>query len=218
MTALLPARSADEVRAFTEAREPAAAAVHPLEAECAALRRELDEARAAIADVRRDSDRAVEAAREDGHREGLAQAEERQAERLTALEGALDAAVLSIDQKLIALDRLAAELASAALTRLLDDPAAAREMSASFIARQVRELKRVRLVRARISAQDFEDETSLAALGVRLREGGSEVEIVRDAVLQSGQAKLELALGQTDLDLTSQWRSLVALLRDMARD
>lgn len=218
MSALLPARSIGEVRAFAAAREPADAVLHPLEAECAMLLRELEEARSAITDIWDERDRAVEAAREDGRRQGLAEAEVREAERLAALEGGLEHAIAITDQKLAGLDRLAAELASTALTRLLDDPAAARTMSASFIARQVKELKGARLLRAHVSALDFEDEASLAAFGARLHGTGGRVEIVREIALQPGQARLELALGEADLDLARQWQSLAVLLADMARE
>ncbi|WP_447726061.1 hypothetical protein [Sphingomonas koreensis] len=218
MTALLSARNAAEVRAFAGAREPAAPAMHPLEAVCAALRLELDEARAAIVEAGHERERAVEAAREAGLRDGLAQAERSETARLAVLEEALKDAVDIVDQRLIGLDCLAAELAHVALTRLLDEPDAVRALSASFIAQQVRAMKGSRLVRARVSADDFEDEASLAALGARLRGSGLEVEIVPYAALQSGQARLDFALGCAELDLARQWQSLATLLRSMAQE
>lgn len=218
MTALLPAESVGEVRAFAGAGKAPAPAAHPLEAMCIALRQELEEARVAIADGQRDRERAVETAWGEGRQAGLAQAEEREAERLVALGKALEGAVGAVDERLAGLDRLAAELAAAALTRLFDDPAALRAMSASFIARQVQGLKDARLVRAQVSAQDFVDTENLAALGARLRDAGVEVEIIPDAALKSGQARLDLTLGRAELDLSEQWQSLAALLRSMARE
>jgi flagellar biosynthesis/type III secretory pathway protein FliH len=217
MSALLPARSADAVFAFTKARAPAAAPAHPLEAVCATLRAELDEARTSIADSERHHDRAVEAAREEGRLQGLAEAERREAERMIALEGGLESALHAFEQKLIGLDHLAAELAGVALERLFDDPVAMRSRSASFIARQVQALRHARLIRARVSAQDFENEASLTALGQRLREAGAEVEVLCDAALHSGQARFDLTLGSAELDLASQWQSLAAALRAMAQ-
>lgn len=218
MTGLLSADSAGEIRAFSGTREPVPPTVHPLEALCATLRGELDEARAALADVRREGERAVEAARSEGRRDGLAQAESREEERLAALGEVLEGAIRNIDAKLADLDRLAAELASVALERLLDDPAAMRTASTSFIVRQVRDLRRSRLIRAQVSAHDFEDEESLTALGARMRDGSGDIELIRDAGLQSGQAKLDFALGHADLDFTSQLQSFAALLRNMARE
>lgn len=214
--ALLSSRHADEVRTFAGPRPAAAPAVHPLEAECATLRGELDEAKAAIVDLRDQHARAVKEAFERGQREGLEQAESREAARLAALERALSDAALRFDQKLAGLERLAAELAEAALTRLLDDPDAPARLSVSFIARQVAELKTAGAVRIRVSMADFADEASLAELTARLRGAGGQIEIVREATLEQGQATLDCVLGQADLDLAHQWRSLAALLHDMA--
>lgn len=218
MTSLLSARNVDEVRPFAGARVSSAAVANPLEAECVALRNQLDEAVTMIADARRDGEQAAAAAREEGRREGHAQAEAREAERLAALDEALQRATEILDRKLTGLDRLAAELASAALMRLLDDPDRARVSSASFIARQVQDLRRARIIRAHVNASDFGDEGSLAALIVRLRETGTDIQLVRDPALGEGQARLDLAFGHADLDLAGQWQSLAALLRDMARE
>ena len=91
-------------------------------------------------------------------------------------------------------------------------------IAAVVIARQVQGLKDARLVRAQVSAQDFVDTENLAALGARLRDAGVEVEIIPDAALKSGQARLDLTLGRAELDLSEQWQSLAALLRSMARE
>ncbi|MCW4463796.1 hypothetical protein OK349_18990 [Sphingomonas sp. BT-65] len=214
--ALLSPCNADEVRTFAGERPPAAPVAHPLEAECAALRGQLGEAEAAIDDLRREHARAVEEAVERGRRDGLAQAESREAARLAALEEALTGAARIFDQKLAGLDRLAAELAEVALARLLDDPAAPARLSASFIACQVAELRATGVVRVRVSMADFADEASLVELTGRLRGAGSSIEVVREATLAGGQATLDCMLGQADLDLTCQWQSLAAVLRDMA--
>ena len=216
MTALISARNAGKVTSFVGARPPAEPVAHPLEVECERLRVDLSAARAALTDLRDESSRAIEAAREQGWREGAAQAEDREAARLAALEAALANAAQLFDQKLAGLDRLAAELASVALTRLLDEPDALTQRSGSFIAQQVLALKDAGIVRVRVSRDDFEDERSVAALAARLRRNGTTLDIIRDPAVERGQARFECALGQADLDLAGQWRSFVTLLRDMA--
>jgi flagellar biosynthesis/type III secretory pathway protein FliH len=215
--ALLSSRHAEEVRTFVGARPPAAPAPHPLEAECAALRGQLGEANAAIVNLRREHAREIEKTFESGRREGLARAESNEAARLAALEKALADAVRIFDQKLVDLERLAAELAEVALTRLLDHPAAQTRLSASFIARQVAELEAAGIVRIRVSTADFADEASLAELATRLCGASGTIEIVRETELAGGQAALDCRLGKADLDLARQWQSLAAVLRDMAR-
>lgn len=216
MTALISAQDAGKVSSFAGIRPPAAPLVHPLEAECERLRAELNAAKCEIADLREARERAIETARERGHREGIAHAEDREAARLAALEATLGDAAQLFERKLAGLDRLAAELASVALTRMLDEPATLAQWSSAFIAQQVRALKDAGIVRVRVSCDDFGDEGSIALLAARLRSGGKELDIVRDPAFERGQARLECALGQADLDLARQWRGLAALLRDMA--
>jgi flagellar biosynthesis/type III secretory pathway protein FliH len=216
MTALIAAQDARKVSSFAGPRPPAEPAVHPLEAECERLRAELSAAKEAIADLREASERAVETARERGQREGIKQAEDREAARLAALETALGDAVQLFDRKLAGLDRLAAELASVALARMLDEPDTLAQWSSAFIAQQVRALKDAGIIRVRVSHDDFRDEASIALLAARLRSGRSELDIVCDPAIERGQARLECALGQADLDLARQWRALATLLRDMA--
>lgn len=216
MTALLSSRNAGEVRAFPGAKSLVEPAAHPLETECARLRTELAEARDAIASLQHESERAIGEALEQGRRDGLAQAASREADRLAVLESALANAAGIFDRKLAGLDRLAAELAAVALARLLDDPAALTQLSASFVARQVQELKSAAIVRVHVGSADFDD-AALAVLGARLREAGAGIEIVQDVSLAPGQARFDCTLGRADLDLGRQWQSLTALLRDMAK-
>lgn len=218
MTALLGAHDMSSVQAFSGATPPAKAAPHPLEAQCAALKAEVEDFRAAAMHEQREHALALEAALEKGRREGLAQAQSREVERVTALERALEHALQLFDQRLTATDRFAAELASVALDRLIQNSGAATQFAAAFITKQVHALRASAIVRIHVSSTDFCDQTALNALELQLREAGARVEIVADTRLHSGMARLDCKLGAAELDLVHQWRSLAILLRDLAGD
>ncbi|WP_294049417.1 FliH/SctL family protein [Sphingomonas sp.] len=207
------------VRSFVGgARPPAEArempAPDPRDIKQARLVAELERLQRQRAEDEAAAKRAVAVAREEGRQEGLAQAERREADGIAALRQGLERARADLGERLGALDRLAPELARAALARMFADSEDRSALVEAMIARQLAALRRSSVLAIHLSPEDFPDIDALAALSAGL--GAEGVRIETDRALRAGASRIECRLGQIDLDMDTQWQALSALLAEMA--
>jgi flagellar biosynthesis/type III secretory pathway protein FliH len=218
MSALLKPGATGAVRPLASAAPFAAVvAPDPRDLECAELRAQLASLRDRLAEVEAAAADAVRAAGEEGHRRGLAEAETREAERVSMLRDGVDMAVTDWRARLESWDGLAATLAGATLARIFEPSADLQELVTRMLARQLREIRRSSLVAIHVSRSDYADEDALAALGRRL---ASETPLVieADPELVAGTCRVTCKLEQIDLDVRAQWSALVQLLGEIAAE
>ena len=212
MSALIKSGVGSAIRSYAsreplvEMRPPVA---DPREAECRALRAEIERLNGALRAARADADQTILDAQEKGRRAGIAEAATCEAARLEALQEALNAAVGDFGARLEILDGLAPALVRAALAKLFNDPQQWAVMSEEMLARQLRQLRRSSIIVIRVSGEDFSDKSQVEALAV----GEARVEIDND--LRAGVCRIECKLGQIDLDVREQWSTLSQLLDAM---
>lgn len=214
MSALIKSGDAPAIRAFARdaARDPEPlAAADPREAEVAALRGEIARLTKALTEARVQAKADADKAREEGRKVGLAEAEEREEDRIDALRRGIDDATEAFDQRLELLDGLAPQLARAALDKLFAPADRFAEMVEAMLARQLGQLRRSSVVAIAVSPKDFADPSALAAAL-----GTGEVAVALDSDLASGACRIDCRLGQIDLDVRAQWAELSALLEQMA--
>lgn len=209
MSALLKSDAAAGVRAFGAAppvrTEAAPAPADPHEAERTAMAAEISRLRKSLADaVTKGEDDAAEALAQ-GHAAGLAEAEDREADRLAAIGAGVEAAGQALADRLDLLDHLAPQLARAALAKLFGATQSWAPMVEATLVHQLAELRHAAVVAVRVSPLDFADATAL--------DFGSDVTL--DPQLAAGACRIELKLGQVDLDVRGQWAKLAALLDAM---
>ncbi|MBQ1496690.1 MAG: hypothetical protein IIZ38_00100 [Sphingomonas sp.] len=219
MTMLIKSDAGIAVRSFVGgARPPAEArempAPDPRDIKQARLVAELERLQRQRAEDEAAAKRAVAVAREEGRQEGLAQAERREADGIAALRQGLERARADLGERLGALDRLAPELARAALARMFADSEDRSALVEAMIARQLAALRRSSVLAIHLSPEDFPDIDALAALSAGL--GAEGVRIETDRALRAGASRIECRLGQIDLDMDTQWQALSALLAEMA--
>lgn len=219
MSALLKPGAAGVVRPLASAAPiTAVMAPDPRDLECAALRAQLASLRDRLAEVEKAAADAVHAAGEEGHRRGLAEAETREAERLSALREGIDVAVTDWRARLESWEGLAAMLAGTALARIFDPFADLQELVTRMLARQLREIRRTSLVAIHVSRSDYTDDDALAALGRRLGSAETPLAIEVDPELAAGTCRVTCRLEQIDLDVRAQWSALVQLLDEIATE
>jgi len=209
MSALIKQGSADVRRAFAPERSdrqtPAPTPTpHPREAELARLREKADQLEAALVKA----EAAKDDARASGREAGLAEAERDEAVRIALLEAALADAAQAFEARLASLDGLAPLLARAALEKLCVPPENWTALIEAIIARQLGAMRRSALIALHVSREDFDSAATLP--------GTDRTEVEFDPGLASGTARIELKLGQIDLDVREQWGTLATLLDEMA--
>jgi flagellar assembly protein FliH len=212
VSGLIKGGAAHSVRSFLDpAVLPAAPNRDP---RIEALEREIEELRAALVAQRLDSEQAVKAARTEGERQGRTAAGDASDKQLALLGKGVDSAVAQWEARLGDLDGLAPALARAALGKLFDEGEDQKRFVAGAIARQLRLLRRESLIAIRVSARDFADEPSLAALGAEA--GTGSVRLVADGDLASGECRIDLQLGHIDVGAGTQWNQVAAFLDGLA--
>lgn len=212
MSGLIKGGAAHSVRSFLDpAVLPAAPNRDP---RIEALEREIEELRAALAAQRLDGEQAVKTARAEGERQGRTAAGDASDKQLALLGKGVDSAVAQWEARLSDLDGLAPALARAALGKLFEEGEDQKKFVAGAIARQLRLLRRESLIAIRVSARDFADEPSLAALGAEA--GTGSVRLVGDGDLKSGECRIDLQLGHIDVGAGTQWAQVAAFLDGLA--
>lgn len=186
-----------------------------LEREIATLKQDLARRDDALQELQLDVDRALVRGREEGRKLGLADAEDREADRLLVLEKALAAAHGEMRVGLGALERLAALLARECLDTILGDGSDKAGAVAQIIAAQLAKIDRAMVLSVEVSAEDFPDEARLEAMAEKI--GRPAMNLVTIAELPSGGCVLTLRLGRMDVSLSQQWSALRDVLNDAAR-
>lgn len=212
MSGLIKGAAAHKVRSFLE---PAPSSPAPIvDPRMEALERQNGELRAALAAQRIESQKAVAAARTEGERDGKAAADEAAAKRVAALAEGVEEALAAWSDRLAGLEGLAASLARAALAKLLDGHEGHSRFVAAVIARQMHLLRRESLVAIRVSASDFPDDGSLAALASEASTGS--VRIVADPDFAPAECRIDLQLGHIDVGVGTQWAQLAKFLDELS--
>ncbi|HYD85989.1 MAG TPA: hypothetical protein VEA80_00800 [Vitreimonas sp.] len=194
-------------RSLTEVEHETAEPIRSLEQE------RIEALEQTVADLRRRHGEEIAAAREHARREAEAAYVRDQSEALATLERALEQAALSLTAAIDGLERLAPALCEAALAPILSPTGHYRRLIESALARELAALRSGSVVRAVVSGADFDDDEALAAIAAR----HPSVSIVRDKVLASGHCRIELCLGEIEIDLPAYWSALQRQLHEMAR-
>lgn len=172
-----------------------------------ALERELAEARAVITRLENDLKLSAEtgkAERLEALQEGIAEGLERAEDRNEQLSQRLDAAATDASRALAeaaeTLSQLASDVATLALSRVVGDPSAYRDLIAATVDRTVYRLVTDAEIVVEVSAEDFPDgDVSLLAI-----DSGPSRRVESLAGLPSGACRLRLLLGTVDLSLPGQ--------------
>jgi len=218
VSALLKSAGDEMVRPFAPAiEEPSVeVAADPRDLEYARLRGQIDDLQGRLVEAEAAKVEAVYAARAEGRRKGLDEAEAREEERLSVLRRGIDAAVEAWKARLDALDGLAAALANTALARIFEPHEDLSERVVRMLVRQVGELRRSSIVAIHVSRSDFANQDALEALGEQLARGDARIAIRVDPELETGACRVECKLEQVDLDVQAQWSKLALVLDEMA--
>ncbi len=180
----------------------------------AALEGELRQRDTKLEELRAEVKRAYEAGTAEGHAAGLADARDRQAERLALLEESLHAARAKLSAGVESLQRLAPLLARECLDRMLGGSKDRAALLGRMIETQIGKIDKAMLLGIEVSRADFADDGALAALSARI--GQPAVTLKAGAGMPSGGCVMTLKLGQVSVGLDQQWGVLRDLLTQMA--
>ena len=180
----------------------------------AALESQLRERDVAIDVLRRDVERAFEEGKAKGHATGLADAEDRQTERLDRLDASARKAQEGVSAGLVSLDRLAALLARECVEKIIGNAEDRADLIGYVIAAQLAKIDKAMLLAIEVSAEDFPDGEMLAALSRRL--GPTAVAIEASPELAAGACIMRLRLGRLSVGIDQQWGVLKDLLTEMS--
>ncbi|KRC78104.1 hypothetical protein ASE13_17290 [Sphingomonas sp. Root241] len=188
----------------------------PRDQECERLRAQLASLEKKLAEVEAAATEAVGIAREEGRSQGLREAEDREAERVSMLGAGIDIAIGDWKKRLEDWDGLAAALAGAALGKIFEPHDDLKERVTRMLARQLREIRRASVVAIHVSRNDFSDGDALDLLGRRLCADGASLAIEVDPELEAGASRIACRLEQIDLDARAHWSKILRLLDEMA--
>jgi flagellar biosynthesis/type III secretory pathway protein FliH len=199
---------------------PTAIVVHPrvdeererLRRAIATLEGERNQRDVAIEVLRKDVERAFEEGQAKGHKAGLAEAQDRETDRLKALEAATHAAHATLTADLGSLERLSALLARDCLDIILGNASDRAALVSEIVATQMAKIDKAMLLSIEVSRADFADDAALAALAERT---GSATITASTATLPGG-CVMTLRLGRMHVGLDQQWGALREVLTDMA--
>lgn len=212
---VLKAHAADDVRRFSRpvVGEPAQAErAAPVDTHIAELSAALAASEAAFAAYREQSAASIQTARN----EGAAAARRDDDRRFALLEQRVADAAAAWQDRLDGLERLAAQLAEAALAKLFDDHGDFGDMVARTLARRVAAIGAAAAVRIRVSVRDFADGDALVALAGRAGLPADAIVAAPDA--PAGACEIDLAMGHLDLSIAGQWRAIGQALAEIATE
>lgn len=195
------------------AGDPRDATIAALSADRARLEEEVRALRGRLAQAATDARAAAEAAREEGHRAGLAAADVSEAERVSVIAAGVVAASATFEQRIAAMDGLAAALARACLDRVFERPEAMAAMVTDALAHRIATLRDQAALAVRVSGADFADTTAIEAA---VRAAGGEASVTIDPDLPSGACRIAARLGRVECDVPGQWAALGQALEAMA--
>ena len=179
-----------------------------------ALEGELRQRDIAIEVLQADVKQAFEDGTAKGREAGLAEAHDRQSDRLAQLEAAAQKAADEIAAKLVGLERLAALLARDCVAKILGDADDRAEFIARIIGVQTAKIDQAMLLGIDVARADFPDDAALAALAERLRP--LSVALNASEALRTGGCVMTLRLGRMVVGLDQQWPALSDVLDEMA--
>ena len=179
-----------------------------------ALEGEIRQHKTSIETLRGDVERAFEDGKAKGRDIGLAEAQDRQSERLAALEAGIQAARSEVSGALASLERLAPLLAQECLDRIFGAASDRSGMVAEIVAAQMARIDRGALLRIDVSRRDFPQDDALAALAQRLSLPSTTFDIRDD--MASGGCVMVLQLGRMVVGVDQQWGALREMLGTMA--
>lgn len=180
----------------------------------AALEQELRERDRKIEDLRADVNRAYEEGKSAGHSAGLAEAEDRQAERISLLERAVGDAQMQLSEGLASMERLSGILARECLDIILGDAKSRADIVKSIISAQIVRLDKAMVLSIDLSLEDFPD--SAALKDVADNAGLPSAVLMARPELSSGACIFNLKLGRMDASIDRQWSVLREVLGEIA--
>lgn len=190
------------------------AALRQLAERLAAVEEELEKSQEREQELREETRKEYARGKIQGFDAGLAQVVELQERRLALLEDALQAAVANIGATIGKAEELGALLAHDCLSILFGDESERTQVVADLIRRQVALLDPSSVIRVSVSQVDFSEPVTLEELAHRV--GISVANIAVAPQMQSGDARIQLALGENDIGLGQQWGRLAQALVDSA--
>lgn len=226
MTSIIKLRDADHATvrslsltgASAPAQEPPEAAVDPelaaLRLQVSALSQQVKHRDTEIEQLKHQVEAARRSGEAEGRQAGLASADARIAERLAALDAGVGRATERFAQEVAALEALAVALAHEGLAKVLDDPAAYRDLVSATIRAHLRRLEGQALMSVAVSAADFPTGSDLADLAAHIGSPGLDVAASDD--LPAGGCRIGLRLGALEVGIPQQWEKLSATLRSLA--
>jgi len=180
----------------------------------AALEVALRQRDSALAGQRLEMATAIEQATEEGRRAGLAEAEDRQEQRLALLQASLSRSEADISERFQSFERLAALLAHECLSAMLEDPEHQSDVLQKMIAVQTAKIEKSLLVSVELSRADYPDRESVARLARQLDLPETSV-AVSDNIAPGG-CTMVLKLGRLEVGIGQQWGVLRELLEQIA--
>ncbi|RQX94962.1 FliH/SctL family protein [Burkholderia stagnalis] len=152
-----------------------------------------------------------------GVENGRAQAIREEGERIAALNAAAAAAREDFVSRMVAIDKLAVELALTGLERVLGDTARYATLIGETIRHRLESTVDGSIIAIRVSAADFDESAQLADLAGTLGIAPS-ITLVADTSLPAGACFFDLTLGKLDASIPHQMRNIAASLREVCAD
>jgi flagellar biosynthesis/type III secretory pathway protein FliH len=160
----------------------------------------------AIASLKDEIVRALEAGKAEGREAGRDEAEDRNAELLATIESAAEQALARFADQLAAMERLALLVAQTCLDRMLLASEERSRIIRDLVRGQVAALNDGADIRIQVSARDFGSPDALAQVAASAQSRGCE--ITASEALDSGDCTIALQLGTLDIGLNQQWGAL----------
>lgn len=186
-----------------------------LREEVSGLRADIERREAEAADLRRDIDRALIDGEAAGRKAGQEEANDRQAERLAALQAGVAEATQSFADQISSLERLAALLAHESLGKILGDERHYADLLTRALRVRLDEIEARAVISVEVSRTDFPDPSRLASLSAAV--GHPELDIRACEDLNSGGCRVRLRLGALEIGIGQQWERLGEALLGLAQ-
>lgn len=185
-----------------------------LHAEIDRVQDKLAERDNAIAQLRLDAEEAVKQAYEMGRTAGLKEAEDRETDRLFAIQDGIQVAQRDLRASLASLERLAPLLARDCLEVILGNPKFQKEALDAALSHQLENVARGSVLNVTVSALDVSDTNAAAALAMSSGLAAGAI-TVRDK-MAAGSCVITLRLGTLEVGVNQQWPAVRSLLEQLA--
>jgi flagellar biosynthesis/type III secretory pathway protein FliH len=150
-----------------------------------------------------------------GKEQGLAEAEDKQAERFAVLQAGVQVALTSFEESMSSLERLALLLARDCVNVMMTESEARADLLCDMIRFQASTIEKSAIIAIEVSGEDFPDEQDLVVLAERAFTGPVRLSVSKE--LEAGDCVIRLRLGQLEIGINQQWGVLRDLLDEMAR-